>query len=58
MGKYTMANGKAAAKMVVACGKALMDNPISVNGKMVKSKVLEFMSWKMDHGTKDNSKTH
>lgn len=44
--------------MEAECGKALMDNPISANGKMAKLKGSVFTSWKMDQDTKENSKTH
>jgi hypothetical protein len=39
----------------VECGKELMDNPILANGKMVKFKALESMSWKTALATKASS---
>jgi hypothetical protein len=39
-----MVNGKLDEKMVVECGKEQTDSPILENGKMVKFKVLEYMS--------------
>jgi hypothetical protein len=43
MAKFMTDNGKTEEKMEVECGKGLMDNPILVNGKMVKWKDLVFM---------------
>ena len=42
--KFTMDNGREAAKMVVECGKELMGNLTLENGRMVRLKDLAFMS--------------
>jgi len=58
MEKFMMDNGKEEKRMEVVCGRDKMGNRILDNGKMVKFKVLEFLSCKMVQDTRANSKIH
>jgi diadenosine tetraphosphate (Ap4A) HIT family hydrolase len=47
MEKSMKDNGKVVKKVEVVCGKAPMDNPTLVNGKMERFKVSEYTLWQM-----------
>ena len=54
MVKSMMVNGLMELRKDMECGKEYLVTPISVNGKIVKLMVMEFINGRMVIGTKDH----